>query len=142
MITLSLKMDKKRFVGFAIAIIFILFFITLNCAKCNQKNDGQNMLHKHGLQVNKVYEQQITIPDEFDEVYNKYNELQKQQGYDLSRYKGKECKKVRYRIAGTDNMVADVIICKNKVIGGDIHDQIYGSSPRRFDEGVSNKWWG
>lgn len=34
---------------------------------------------------------EVLIPGQFDEAYEKYNYIQKQQGFDLSRYRGKVC---------------------------------------------------
>ncbi len=62
---------------------------------------------------------EFIIPQEFGTVYVKYNELQKEGGYDLNPYKGKMCKRYTYRIPSV-NARANVIVCDGKVIGGDI----------------------
>ena len=41
---------------------------------------------------------EVKIPQEFDDVFEKYNEIQKQQGCDLSKYAGKRCKRYTYVI--------------------------------------------
>lgn len=41
---------------------------------------------------------EVVIPNEFDEVYTKYNEIQKQQGLDLTEYKGARVKMWSYEI--------------------------------------------
>lgn len=41
---------------------------------------------------------EIVIPEEFDETYTQYNELQKKQGLDLSDYKGVRVKSWSYEI--------------------------------------------
>lgn len=41
---------------------------------------------------------EVVIPSEFDEVYKKYNELQKAQGLDLTDYKGVRVKSWSYEI--------------------------------------------
>ncbi len=68
---------------------------------------------------------EITIPKEFDDVYNQYNELQKQDGFDLKKYAGKTVDKFTYtvkRYPGYENekVYANLLIYKGKVIGGDI----------------------
>ena len=64
----------------------------------------------------------FTVPNEFDMVYNNYNEIQKEAGYDLSLYKGKECVMYTYEIYnhpfGKCN--ANIIVYKGEIIGGDI----------------------
>lgn len=60
----------------------------------------------------------VTIPQEFGEVYERYNELQKQSGYDLSRYRSREAEV--YTFPTPDGSEVHVIVCDNAVIGGDI----------------------
>ncbi|MGM9551827.1 MAG: DUF4830 domain-containing protein [Clostridia bacterium] len=64
----------------------------------------------------------FTIPKEFDMVYNNYNEIQKEAGFDLENFKGKECVMYTYEIYnhpfGKCN--ANIIMYKNEIIGGDI----------------------
>lgn len=68
--------------------------------------------------------QEVTIPSDFDRVFTNYNELQKQQGLDLSRYRRK--KATRYTMEVTNygdyngTVWANVIVYHNRVIGGDI----------------------
>ncbi len=66
----------------------------------------------------------VTIPGEFDKVFAAYNELQKAQGLNLSKYKNKEV--MRYTFAVTNyegyegTVWANVLVWRNRVIGGDI----------------------
>ena len=68
--------------------------------------------------------EEIVIPQQFNQVYERYNELQKTQGMDLTKYAGKTVKKVVYQITNyqrQDTIVhATLLIYHNKVIGGDI----------------------
>ena len=43
-------------------------------------------------------EAEIKIPADFDKIMNSYNEIQKKQGLDLSKYKGKTVTRYTYRI--------------------------------------------
>ena len=45
-----------------------------------------------------VLEQEITLPKEFPEVLQNYNEMQRQQGFDLQDYTGKKVILYTYRI--------------------------------------------
>lgn len=66
----------------------------------------------------------VIIPEEWNEVYTKYNELQLQQGFDLSKHRGKAAKIYTYTILNydgkPDNMVANLLICDGKLIGADV----------------------
>ena len=62
---------------------------------------------------------ELTIPGEFSPVYEKYNRLLNETGYDLLPYRGKKCKKYTYNIPSV-NARLNVIVCNDKIIGGDI----------------------
>ena len=62
---------------------------------------------------------EIQIPKTFGKVYQRYNELLKKGGYDLSLYKGKKCTRYTYRIPSL-NARANILVCGGKIIGGDI----------------------
>ena len=67
---------------------------------------------------------QVKIPQTASEVYDRYNALQKSQGYDLSQYAGKNVMRYVYKInnypGATDPVYATVLVYKNQVIGGDV----------------------
>lgn len=67
---------------------------------------------------------EVVIPKEFDEVYEQYNAIQKRQGCDLKEYAGKRCKRYSYVVTnypGTEDAVRiNILVYKNKVIGGDV----------------------
>ena len=67
---------------------------------------------------------EIIVPEEFNEVYARYNELQKSQGFDLSPYAGKRIKRWTYAVEnypGYDGgVVANLLILDGRVIGGDV----------------------
>ena len=68
--------------------------------------------------------EEIIIPAEFDEEYEKYNDYQKMSGFDLSKYKGRRAKKYTYIVTNypdqSDEVVANLIVYNGKAIGGDI----------------------
>ena len=68
---------------------------------------------------------EIALPEEMDDVYRTYNELQLQQGFDLMPYLGKRVKCYGYDVLNypdeTDNTVrATILVYKGKVIAGDV----------------------
>lgn len=67
---------------------------------------------------------QVRIPEESSEVFDRYNALQKSQGYDLSSFAGKKVMRYVYEIknypGATDPVYATLLIYKDKVIGGDV----------------------
>ena len=98
----------------------------INYDKIKTNEDRVNFLSQFGWQVKSepIESAEITIPSEFDKIFMGYNEIQKRQGLDLSRYKNKNVMRYTYEItnySGEDGKVyANVIVYRNKVIGGDV----------------------
>ena len=69
-------------------------------------------------------EETVLIPKQFNAVFETYNALQKQQGFDLTRYAGKEVKLYTYKVVGSDlgeNVIATLYVSGGNVVGGDVH---------------------
>ena len=68
--------------------------------------------------------EELLIPEEFDETYTQYLELQSSQAFDLTQYCGKRVKRYTYVITnyptGETGVQAGLLIYKNTVIGGDV----------------------
>ena len=67
---------------------------------------------------------EVQIPKEFDDVFTNYNAIQKTQGCNLEKYAGKRCKRYTYVVTNypgqTDNVRANILVYKDRVIGGDV----------------------
>ena len=67
---------------------------------------------------------EVVVPTEFDEMYNEYNELQKKQGLDLSKYKNKRVTRYTYEATGYENcsdvVFVNIIVYRNTVIACDV----------------------
>ena len=83
-----------------------------------------------------VESSQVKIPKGTSEVFDRYNNLQKSQGYDLSQFAGKDVMRFVYKITNypnaTDPVYATLLIYKNQVIGGDITDTAAKGQIRGF----------
>ena len=69
-------------------------------------------------------EDTVLIPKDFSKVFETYNQLQKQQGFDLRQYAGREVKLYTYKVVDSglgENILASLYVCDGCVIGGDIH---------------------
>ena len=99
---------------------------TIRYDKVKTADDRIAFLEQFGWKVSPepAEEITITIPSDFDKVMTSYNELQKQQGLDLSKYKGKEVTRYTYVITNYEGyngtVYANIILYKNRVIGGDV----------------------
>jgi hypothetical protein len=70
-------------------------------------------------------EASVVIPRTFSEVFERYNELQKEQGFDLSAYCGETVTLYTYRVTNReyagDEVLASLYVLNDRVIGGDVH---------------------
>ncbi|MBE6610509.1 MAG: DUF4830 domain-containing protein [Ruminococcaceae bacterium] len=90
-------------------------------------NEGRiEFLRKFGWEVESdpQSETDVTIPTEFDAVFVGYNDLQKLQGLDLSRYKRKSVTRYTYVVTNYPDydgtVYANLLIYRGRIIGGDI----------------------
>lgn len=81
------------------------------------------------VETSPLEEQSVVIPREFSEVYQKYNDIQLAQGFDLSRFGGIEASRYTYNVLNypnaTGHVVADLLVYKNEVIAGDVQSNAF-----------------
>ena len=88
--------------------------------------DRIGFLKQFGWEVSpeETESEQVTIPAEFDKVFAGYNEIQKRQGLDLTKYKGKTMMRYTYDVTNYEGyegkVQANILVYRGKVIGGDI----------------------
>lgn len=140
MFVMTAKVDKKKIImalGAAAVLIVMLIMIfggggedaQTTAAPGVSSNEGRvRFLTGFGWEVASSPTQsgQVKIPEAGSEVFDRYNALQKSQGYDLSQYAGKTVMRYVYKIknypGATDPVYATLLIYKDQVIGGDVTD--------------------
>jgi len=135
MMVMTAKVDKRKTaivisaVIVAIAALILLFRgdSTPTAAGGVTNNDGRvAFLKGFGWEVTTSPTEtgQVRIPAQGNEVFERYNALQKSQGYDLSTYAGKTVMRYVYKVnnfpGATEPVYATLLIYKDQVIGGDI----------------------
>ena len=114
-----------------IAAIIVGFLVIGKIASLQRRGpDGSThairmaYLESLGIRVEETAEQvkDIVIPETFSDVYEHYNRLQRQAGFDLADYKGKEATVYTYRLLQNEGKTVTLIVCGGRVIGGDIAD--------------------
>ena len=74
--------------------------------------------------------EELQIPEEFDDTYTQYLDLQTEQGFDLAKYRGKRVKRYTYAITnyptGERGVQAGLLLYRNTVIGGDVLSNALG----------------
>jgi len=156
MMIVSAKVSKRKLLtGLLIAagVIALLVFLcgkadasadpsandTAAASKASTNEERLAFLRSFGWEAEDapVETQEVRIPEEFNEVFTRYNELQKSQGYDLEPYAGKTVKRYVYRITnhpGGADWFATILINKNEIIGGDITGTGQGGSIHGFQK--------
>ncbi|MFR5876018.1 MAG: DUF4830 domain-containing protein [Eubacterium sp.] len=137
---LTIKAKPKTIFGIILAvtgvIVILLTFIgNHNSAaakaamaeiKCATADERLAYIASLGWECSKdETEKAITIPNEFNDVYTQYNEVQKEQGFDLEKYKGQSATLYTYNITNyksNKNVIADLIVCNGVLIGADLCD--------------------
>ena len=90
-------MRDKKFTKIMLAAVILITVVTafiFVCSGSEPDGDSQekitDFLAECGYTVANPVTKEITIPENFSEVYTSYNEIQKKQGFDLEKYKGKK----------------------------------------------------
>ncbi len=110
----------------ALIIGFILIgqFLTANAGGIDGSTNAKrvNYLQTLGFEVDETATEikDITIPQEFSSVYEKYNLLQQKSGFNLENHKGKKAKVYTYSVNGDPEKAVHLIVCNDEIIGGDI----------------------
>lgn len=83
---------------------------------------------------------EVVIPEDFDDVYNQYNVIQKEQKLDLEKYKGARVKCWSYNVKNypgyenSDGVIrANMLVLDGVVIGGDISSTELSGFMHTFD---------
>ncbi len=91
------------------------------------------------IDENPVLVKEVIIPSEFDETYEDYNDIQRQQNLDLEKYKGARVKMWSYDILNypgyedTDGIIrGNILVYEGVVIGGDICSNELGGFMHTF----------
>lgn len=146
----SAKMDKKRLATILVCIAVVVLVLILllagggsnapqtydelvqeqikliKKAKLKTNEDRLYLLTSLGWEVEIQPEaySEVQIPEEFSEVYENYNKIQKTMGLDLSKYNGEKVMRYTYKVvnhpSGEKDVRATLLVYKDKLIGGDI----------------------
>ena len=143
MLIVTAKMPKRKLsLGVAAAALLCCCAIALNFGQAigreasasalpspkgvRSNQDRVDYLSAYGWQVSgePVATQELLIPEEMDDSYTEYLALQNGQGFDLQKYAGKRVKRYTYEVlnypTGETGVQANLLICKNTVVGGEV----------------------
>ena len=89
------------------------------------KEDRVGFIRGFGIEIDEGSEQatQFRMPDSFDRVILGYNELQKRQGLDLSKYENKRVTRYTYKVTNYDGegeVYANLFVYRNRIVACDV----------------------
>lgn len=138
----TIKASRKLIFGIAMAAVAIFVGIMaligtsvsrtasshVENIQVSEESQRIAFLEQFGWTVEREPEEirEIVIPSEFNDVYQNYNKIQTEQGFDLTKYQGCTVKKWTYVVTnypGYENsrcILASLLIYEDQVVGGDI----------------------
>lgn len=128
-------MINNRFTRILLSAVILITAVTaVICNVSADEPDGSTaalvaaFIEENGYKVSSPLTKEITIPSEFSDVYEKYNELQRRQGFDLRRHKGKSAVSYTFNVTGyvdkngkpDSDVQIHIIVCDGKIVAADI----------------------
>lgn len=142
MFVYSLRASTLRFFGvIAVSLAVLIALIVLvptyaaeesqptasyTYEKVKSEDDAERFLAQFGwiVDATPLEVSEVTMPDEFDKIFAAYNEIQKEQGLNLVKYKRKKLTRYTFEVTnyeGYDGKVlANVLVYRGRVVGGDV----------------------
>lgn len=135
---------KSKHIKVALLLLFVvvtvisLFILSRDSAqtgkgdnvtlKASTHQERMAFLSQYGWEIDEepIEVREVIIPEEFDDTYTAYNEIQKNQGFDLTVYAGMRVKRWTYTVknyTGYENkeyIHANILVYDGIVVGGDI----------------------
>lgn len=138
MMVMTAKVNMKKTIILLVAVAAIIIAMIMAAGGSDAQttsaptltgNDARvKFLRDFGWEIENspVESSQVRIPEQVTEVFDRYNQLQKSQGYDLSKLAGKNAMRYVYKVSNypgaTDPVYATVLVYKQQIVGGDVTD--------------------
>ena len=143
MVVMTAKLSRKKLLiaAAAVGLIVVLAFCLRGPGQDPEDADPQSdarasFLSSFGYTVGEtpVQVQTVRVPSEPSEVFDRYYELQKSQGYDLSALSGKNITRYVYKLdgCGEGEWYATVLEYRGQIVGGDVASSTPGGQMHGF----------
>ena len=159
MVTVAIRVQRKRLAaaaaGLALAAVLLLWgrapatvqaFLGHRAeTKCATAEDGAAWLREQGWEVDPEPTglMAVLVPARFDQLYERYKDIQKAQGFDISRYKGERVMKYTYLVKNypqePEGVAANLLVYQGKLIGADLCSLRLGGFLRGASEGEKGR---
>ena len=137
----SVRASTVKFFGFILLTVMLLFGAaivsndntalaasagaTVDYSGMKENSDRVSFIEQFGIDVDDepTDEKSFKMPDNFDRVIVGYNQLQKKQGLDLSKYARKRVTRYTYKVNNYDSdseVYANLFVYRGKIVACDI----------------------
>lgn len=136
----SVRASTVKFFGFVLILLALLWGISLSDASVavmtaadtevvfggiKDNNDRVAFIEGFGIKVDPtpIDEAAFTMPEDFDRVILGYNQLQRKQGLDLSKYRQKKVTRYTYKVTNYDSdgeVYANLFVYRGKIVACDL----------------------
>ncbi|MCM1335445.1 MAG: DUF4830 domain-containing protein [Bacteroides sp.] len=96
--------------------------------RAENADDAAAYLSECGIRAVYSSEKNVTIPSDFGAVYERYNALQKAQGFDLAKHKGHSAVSYTFTVADTEYTEAHLLVCDGRIVAADLADTRLGGT--------------
>lgn len=133
----TFKLTKKHIVGAILVVAALVALLILLLPGRDAQPTGGTITIKEPADCTEYLKQlgyetdgttmetkTVQIPKNFDKVYDAYNQMQKECGFDLRKYAGKKVELTTFRVTnwpGGEEVLADVLVYRKQVIGGAVY---------------------
>ncbi|MBR6795474.1 MAG: DUF4830 domain-containing protein [Clostridia bacterium] len=151
MFVLSVRMSTLKFAGAIVLCLALLVGVfvmadtsepsaleTVKYEGIDNESLRRSFLEELGWELASEGEKagELVLPKNFDRVLTGYNEIQRKQGLDLTKYNGKTVERYTYVVTNYPNhegtVYANLLIYRGRVIGGDISSSDHGGFVREL----------
>lgn len=147
MVIMTAKLSKSKLIAIALLLVMLIVIVSICLSRAGKSDAPQTetetqttvpaeniktnddrvaFLTAFGWEVSgePVQTQQVRVPTDPSEVFLRYNELQRAQGYDLSTLAGKTLNRYVYEVLNYPDAdgkyYATLLVYKDAVVGGDV----------------------
>ena len=139
MFVLTAKLSKSKLIAAGLILLAAVLLIVLLAlsgddtapslpdGSTNERRMAYLATYGWSVDAMPTESQKVKIPDTADNaVFARYNDLQKSQGFDLTKYAGREVMRYVYEVLNypdaAEKVYASVLVFEGNIIGGDITD--------------------
>ncbi|MDR2558704.1 MAG: DUF4830 domain-containing protein [Oscillospiraceae bacterium] len=127
----STRINRARVI-FLAAVVAVTALFAVRCANIRSASvriqDTADIIAYLGtfgwaVEPEPITVRNVQIPAKFTETYQRYNDLQRQQGFDLSRHRADIVESYTFRVLNhpaAGDVFANVLVFRGRIIGGDI----------------------